>query len=233
MRTRRRAILVTTSGLVGLALVAFIFKSQRPRATMPVLAASASVQAFQFDPDTLVGWGEGPAQPILFSHRRHAGAFEISCFYCHTNVDRSPIAPMPSLATCFGCHQVVKAPSPEIQRLRGYRERGEAVPWVRVYKLPDFVQFNHSRHVRADVACEECHGPVDTFDVIRLNQPLTMGWCLGCHRQAADEQKLAAAEAIAAEYGASGRESQGLYPRSIDSDYGVTRGPIDCAACHY
>jgi hypothetical protein len=129
---------------------------------------------------------------------------------------------------------VVKAASTEIQRLRGYQQNGQPILWERTYKLADFAQFNHGRHVRAEVECEECHGKVEETDVLYKWAPLTMGWCLECHREPADDEtKLAAAERNAAEFGEPERESHGLYPKSIDSWYGVTKGPIDCAACHY
>ncbi len=236
--TLRNPILLSAT-LLGTALIALTALAVRPqssRAGASVIAASASVQGAQFslDPDTLVGWDRGPAQPIFFSHRRHAGVYEIDCLYCHTNTDRSPVAPMPTVDLCLGCHLVVKAASTEIQKLRGYQERGEPIPWERLYKVADFVQFNHGRHIRAEVECEECHGKVEEHDVLWQWSPLTMGWCLECHWEPQeDEAKLAQAAENAARFGEAGRESHGLYPRSIDSDYGVLAGPIDCAACHY
>jgi hypothetical protein len=233
MRTRRRVLAIVLPGVAGVVLAAYAFQAS----TTPPGRASAAVQQgaqFSLDPDTLVGWYEGPAQPIFFSHRRHAGVHEIECLYCHSNTDISQVAPMPSVDLCLGCHRVVKAASTEIQRLRGYQQNGEPIPWERIYKLADFAQFNHGRHVRAEVECEECHGKVDETDVLYKWAPLTMGWCLECHREPADDEtKLAAAERNAEEFGDPERESHGLYPRSIDSWYGVTKGPIDCSACHY
>jgi hypothetical protein len=211
-------------------------QAQRPRAALPGPASVAAVQGAQFslDPDTLVGWYEGPAQPVFFSHRRHAGVHKIDCLYCHSNADLSPWALMPPLELCVGCHRVIKAASPEVAKLRGYQERGEAILWQRVYKLADFVQFNHARHIQAEVKCEECHGKLEETDVVYKWAPLTMGWCLECHREPTeDEAKLAEAASMAEKFAAPGRESHGLYPKTIDSDYGVTKGPIDCAACHY
>lgn len=236
MRTRRRAFTLGLSGLAGLALITIVFQAQSPRTRTTVPAVAAAVQSAQFslDPDTLVGWGRGPFQPIFFSHRRHAGVYEIDCLYCHSNSDLSTWALVPPTELCLGCHRVVKAASSEIAKLRGYRERGEPIPWERIYELADFVQFNHGRHVRAEVECEECHGKVEEHDVLWRWSPLTMGWCLECHKKPQeDEAKLAKAERLAAEFGAAGRESHGLYPRAIDSKYGVLNGPIDCVTCHY
>ncbi len=233
MHTRRMALIAGVSGMAGLVAAALAFRSPGPA---PASAASAAAQGAQleFDPDTLAGWGRGPVQPILFSHRRHAGVFKIDCLYCHSNTDVSPVAFIPPVEVCMGCHRVVKAASPEIQKLRGFQGRGEPIPWQRIYKLPDFVQFNHGRHLRAGLKCQECHGKVEETDVLYQWAPLTMGWCLSCHRRPGDDEaKLAKAEQNAERFGARGREDHSLYPRSIDSWYGVTKGPIDCAACHY
>jgi hypothetical protein len=232
MRTRLRGFGFGLSAVAVLALIGISMQGSQ-RANSAPLIASVSAQDFEISPDTLVGWDRGPEQPVFYSHRRHAGEFEINCLYCHTNTDRSPIAPLPSLDVCFGCHNLVRAGSSEIQKLRGYRERGEAVPWVRIHKLADFVQFNHARHIQAELECQECHGEIEGMDVVYQFAPLTMGWCLECHREPADEAALADAARIAEKFEQSGPESRGLYPISIDSDYGVTRGPIDCAACHY
>lgn len=222
--------------VASFVLVAFVFQARRPTAGAPVLAAAAAVQnaEFSLDPDTLVGWYRGPAQPVFFSHRRHAGVFEIDCLYCHSNTDISQVATMPPLAVCMGCHRVVRASSSEIAKVRGYESRGEPIPWQRIYKVADFVQFNHGRHIQADVKCQDCHGEVQDYDVLWKWPSLTMGWCLDCHKKPAeDENKLAAAARNAERFDVPGRESLGLYPKTIDSHYGVTKGPIDCVACHH
>lgn len=237
MRTRRRTFRTAALfGLAGVAAVAFSVLALRPRVTpAPIAAPAAQEGQFSLDPDTLVGWERGPAQPIFFSHRRHAGVFEIECLYCHSNADRSAWAMMPSVGLCLGCHRVIRAASPEIARLRGYQERGEPIAWERIYRVPDFVQFNHSRHVLAEIECQECHGEVEEHDVLWQWAPLTMGWCLECHKKPQeDEEKLAAAERMLARFQEDGREAHSLYPKSINSAYGGRyQGPIDCVACHY
>ena len=234
MRTRWRAVATVLLGLTGLGVIAFAAPRGPVDGLIPASAAVIQDGQFSLDPDTLVGWDRGPAQPVFFSHRRHAGVYEIECLYCHANTDRSPAAGAPSVSLCLGCHRVVKAQSSEIQKLRGYMERSEPIPWERIYRVADFVQFNHARHVRAEVECQECHGDVEEYDVLWQWSPLTMGWCLGCHKERPDDEaQIAEARAIAERYGREGAESKGLYPLSIDSDYGVLKGPIDCAACHY
>ncbi len=123
-------------------------------------------------------------QPIAFPHDVHAGQNEIDCQYCHFSAERSMNAGIPPVATCMGCHAFVSgSENPgEIEVLRGYAEREEAIPWIRIYKVPDHVQFPHMRHISAGVECASCHGNVQEIGVIEeINQPLTMGFCVGCH----------------------------------------------------
>jgi hypothetical protein len=124
-----------------------------------------------------------PQQPIEFSHRVHAGNFEIPCQYCHTEAHRSTVAGVPSVERCVGCHDVVARDSPQIRRvIDEYWANREPIPWIKVHDLPDFVHFTHKRHVLAGVDCQTCHGPVETMDRIARVAPLQMGWCLDCHR---------------------------------------------------
>lgn len=125
---------------------------------------------------------EPPGQPIDFSHKIHAGDYRISCLYCHTNARRSPVAGVPSVQLCMGCHTITAADRPEVRKLKGYWDRQEPIPWIKIFGQPDFVAFSHVAHVRADVACEECHGPVQTMDRVHKAVDLTMDRCLGCHR---------------------------------------------------
>jgi hypothetical protein len=124
------------------------------------------------------------SQPISFRHDRHARDFQIDCQYCHFAVERSMSAGIPPVATCMGCHTFVSGSQnpEEIVKLRGYAERGEPIPWNRIYKVADHVQFPHMRHIAAGVNCTACHGNVQGMGVIEeVNQPLTMGWCVSCH----------------------------------------------------
>ncbi|MFC1707575.1 cytochrome c3 family protein [Planctomycetota bacterium] len=121
-------------------------------------------------------------QPIPFSHRLHATDKRIDCQYCHPYVERSMNAGLPSVAKCLGCHDYIIPHHEEIERLRGFQERKEPVPWVRVYYNPDHVFFPHYRHLRAGVECRECHGEVETVDRLR-KVTFYMGLCIGCHRE--------------------------------------------------
>jgi len=133
---------------------------------------------------------KGPAQPINFSHQIHAGKLGMNCLYCHSSAEKSSIANIPAVSTCMGCHKMVRADQPEIQKLAGYFERNEQVQWVEVYSLPAHVKFNHKRHVKAGLACQQCHGPVETMPVLYQYPSLKMGWCVSCHRQRLDDPKF-------------------------------------------
>ena len=147
-------------------------------ATLAV-AGVAFTQSFSVS----LGLEKGPRQPIAFSHKTHAGTLAIDCLYCHYGAIKSPIANIPGESVCMGCHKIAVADRPEIQKLTGYYNRGETIPWVEVYKLPQHVKFNHKRHVLANVACTECHGPVQQMDVMVQYSSLKMGWCVSCHRK--------------------------------------------------
>src|SRR5216117_2027935 len=117
------------------------------------LATAAFTQSFS----TALGLSKGPEQPIKFSHKLHAGQLQMNCLYCHYAAEKSPIANIPPVSLCMGCHKIAVTDRPEIQKLTGYFNRGEAPPWVEVYKLPQHVKFNHKRHVIAGVQCTDCH----------------------------------------------------------------------------
>ncbi len=126
--------------------------------------------------------GYMPDQPIAYSHALHAGTLGMDCLYCHTNAERSRHATVPPVSTCMGCHQTVRTDRPEIQKLAGYYDRDESVPWNRVWSLPDHVFFNHEAHVGAGVACQTCHGPIETMEKVYQYVDFSMGWCMSCHR---------------------------------------------------
>jgi len=127
--------------------------------------------------------GTTPEQPINFSHKIHAGDFEIPCMYCHTQARRSISAGVPSVNKCVGCHNEVATDRPQIRKVINYFENKEPIPWIKVHDLPDFVYFPHKRHVQADVECQTCHGPVETMEKVTRMAPVKMGECLACHKE--------------------------------------------------
>jgi hypothetical protein len=132
-----------------------------------------------------VGYNNGyqPDQPIAFSHELHAGQNKIQCQYCHTNAERSNHATVPALNICMNCHMVVATDKPAIQKITKAYNDNTPINWVKVHMLPDHVHFNHRRHVRRGVACQECHGPVETMKTVYQHADLSMGWCVNCHRK--------------------------------------------------
>jgi len=126
--------------------------------------------------------GYRPEQPVAYSHKLHAGDMGIDCRYCHNTVERAAHAAIPPTQTCMNCHSQVKTDSPRLAPIRHSHATGEAIPWVRVHQLPDYAYFDHSVHVAAGVGCASCHGRVDQMTVVQMVKPLSMGWCLDCHR---------------------------------------------------
>ena len=130
--------------------------------------------------------GYAPSQPVAYSHAVHAGTSGIDCQYCHFGADRSRYAGIPPASVCMNCHAQVKKDHPEVLKVAAAVEKGEDIPWVKVHYLPDHVHFDHSAHVNADgggVPCQTCHGPVESMGVVSQWAPLTMGWCVSCHRE--------------------------------------------------
>lgn len=138
-----------------------------------------------------------PVQPIAFSHKIHAGENGISCNYCHSGAEKGKSANIPSLNVCMNCHNYIQqGPSgtKEIDKIyaaldydkgtQKYGSNPKPMKWIRVHNLPDHAYFNHSQHVKvAGLDCENCHGPVKEMAVLRQHAPLTMGWCIDCHRK--------------------------------------------------
>jgi hypothetical protein len=124
-------------------------------------------------------------QPIPFSHEHHAGTLGIDCRYCHDTVETSATAGYPPTYTCMSCHSQIWTGAAMLAPVRQSLVEDRPLAWKRVYKLPDYVYFDHSAHVVAGVGCSSCHGRVDQMPLIRLAQPLQMQWCLGCHRDPA------------------------------------------------
>ena len=121
-------------------------------------------------------------QPIQFSHERHVAGNGIDCRYCHTSVTQSSFAGIPPTRTCINCHSQVLADADYLEPVRASWRTGAPLVWQRVHDLPDHVYFNHSIHVAQGVGCATCHGRVDRMPLIRQAAPLTMQWCLDCHR---------------------------------------------------
>jgi hypothetical protein len=130
-----------------------------------------------------LGWRKTPVQPIAFAHQVHLQR-GLRCVNCHAGVDRGPDAKIPSVNLCMTCHQTIATNTPEVQKIKSYRDRGEDVPWQRVYGFEPsaHVKFNHAPHIRAAVDCAICHGNMATQTLATRQVDHTMGFCMDCHR---------------------------------------------------
>jgi len=172
--------------------------------------------------------GYRPRQPLPYSHKLHAGDLAIDCRYCHTGVERQAHANIPPTQTCMNCHQLVKPESEKLALVRTSYETGLPIKWVRVHLLPDYAYFDHSVHIRAGVGCISCHGNVAEMEEVTLAQPLSMSWCLDCHRNPSP-------------YLRPEREVTNMAYEPPDDQAGLAAGiiadknikpPIECSACH-
>jgi hypothetical protein len=148
-----------------------------------VLTAAAAVAGvtYYFTPKyTRVGYM--PNQPIAFSHALHVNQLGMDCRYCHSHVEISGHSNIPTTQTCMNCHSQVKKDSPKLAVLRDSWEKGTPIPWVKIHQAPDYVYFNHAVHVTRGVSCVSCHGNINKMEVVWHDQPMSMGWCLECHR---------------------------------------------------
>jgi hypothetical protein len=188
----------------------------RQIAVLALLAVAGSVGAtYYYASARFTRVGYQPEQPVPFSHKQHAGEIGLDCRYCHTQVESSPHATIPSTQICMNCHSLIKTTSPALSQVRDSWDRDPLkadklppVPWTRVHRLPDYAYFNHAVHVNRGVDCVKCHGQVNEMKIVREVQSLTMGWCLQCHRE--PELQL----------GAEAKEKLKLNP------------PQSCQSCH-
>jgi len=127
--------------------------------------------------------GYQPAQPLDYNHKLHAGQRKIPCLYCHAGIDRGSKGVLPSMEVCMNCHAAIPTKDrPKLKQLVEWYNQGTPVEWTKVHDLPDFVRFNHRQHQAAGVTCQTCHGPIQEMNVVQQWSPLTMGWCINCHR---------------------------------------------------
>jgi hypothetical protein len=130
--------------------------------------------------------GYAPNQPIAFPHKIHAGDNKIPCLYCHYAARTSRHAGIPPASVCMNCHNLLEKQTVEIEKLKESVQEQRPIHWVKVHNLPDFVYFNHSQHVLSGVICQRCHGPVERMERVQQTAPLSMGWCIECHREQAN-----------------------------------------------
>lgn len=172
--------------------------------------------------------GYRPVQPVPYSHKLHVGELRLDCRYCHASVEVSPVANVPPTQTCMNCHRLVARTSAALAPIRESAASGRPMRWVRVHELPEYAYFNHRAHVRAGVGCVSCHGHIEEMEVVQQGEPLSMGWCLDCHRN--PQPNLRPLSEItnmtwrpAREPVARARQLAELRP---------VHPPVDCSGCH-
>jgi hypothetical protein len=178
--------------------------------------------------DFVTGANTNIEQPVQFSHTHHVAGIGIDCRYCHSTVEESAFANIPPIKTCMNCHSQIWATSPFLEPIRASFRTGQAIQWVRVHNLPDFVYFNHSIHVRKGVGCETCHGRIDQMPGIYQARSLQMEWCLDCHR--APERYVRPREAVTTMGYVPAVSQAELGPQLVEQ-YNI-QSMTSCSTCH-
>lgn len=171
-------------------------------------------------------------QPVEFSHKHHVGDDGIDCRYCHTSVDKSNFAGMPSTYTCMTCHSQLWSDSPELAPVRESFRTGKPIQWNRVHDLPDFAYFNHSIHVKKGVGCVSCHGRVDEMPLVYKEKDLTMKWCIDCHRN--PEKALRPRERVFDIAWKPQEDQEKLGKRLVEEYHVLGKFQLtNCSTCHH
>ncbi len=182
---------------------------------------------YYFSPEyTDVGYR--PVQPVEYSHKLHAGDLGIDCLYCHSTVDRSAKANIPPTQTCMNCHNIIKPESEKLAPVRASMATGDPIEWTRVHDLPGYVYFEHAPHVNAGVACISCHGNVAQMEVVTQSEPLSMSWCLDCHRDPAGQ--LRPVDEVTNMNWTPMSSHDGFGEKVIEEK--KLKPPVDCSGCH-
>ena len=207
-------------------LVRHIVRSWKPRAHAVPAAALVLLAALGLTGCEPTNRGYSPRQPVVYSHAVHAGGMKIPCQYCHYGAERGRYAGIPSAQVCMNCHAQVLKDNPEVVKVKKALAESKPIEWVRIHRVPDFVYFDHSIHVKKGVACQTCHGPVETMGRVTQEAPLTMGWCLDCHRRSWPKAKERA------DVAALNMPKEDAFPPGTAP---MTRANrlTDCAVCHH
>lgn len=201
------------------------------------VAIVVAIAAVAMSPLVLMAWVRLPrsnrenvavVQPIPFDHRVHARDLRIDCRYCHATVERSSTAGFPASQTCLPCHNDAWRASAIFAPVRASVRTGRPLAWRRVDELPDFVYFDHAIHVAKGVGCESCHGRVDRMAQVRQTTPMSMGWCMSCHRDPAPELRPVSEVATMGYARPAADSASGA---ALMRRYHVRR-LTDCSTCH-
>ncbi len=195
---------------------------------LAVTAAIASVGIWYFFSPEYTDVGYQPVQPVPFSHLLHAGEMGLDCRYCHANVERSAVASVPPTKVCMNCHSLVARDRPSLAAIRSSVATDQGVRWVRVHKLPEYAYFDHSIHIGAGVGCSSCHGDIRSMEVVTQAEPLSMGWCLDCHRD--PQPHLRPQDQIYNTTWKPSRDHAAFAAQLVEERQILP--PEDCSACH-
>ena len=169
-------------------------------------------------------------QPVPFSHRHHVNGLGLDCRYCHAGVELSATAGIPPTHTCMTCHSQLYTNAQMLAPVRTSLAEQEPIHWSKVNKLPDYVYFDHSIHIAKGVGCTTCHGPVDRMPLMRQAAPLTMGWCLDCHRDPAPNLRPKS-EVFSTTWKAP--TDQAAQGHALLAHYHIDSAHLtDCSVCH-
>jgi ferredoxin len=171
------------------------------------------------------------SQPVPFSHEHHVKGLGIDCRYCHTTVETSAFAGLPPTHTCMTCHSQIWSAAEMLEPVRASLAKNQPLAWSRVHNLPDFVYFNHSIHVQKGVGCASCHGRVDQMPITWKAEPMTMEWCLNCHRNPElhlREQR----DIFNMAYAPSEQEQLELGSKLVKRNHIEVDRLINCSVCH-
>ncbi|HWB20648.1 MAG TPA: cytochrome c3 family protein [Phycisphaerales bacterium] len=188
------------------------------------------VVAFGFSPKT-TDVGFEPKQPVPYSHELHAGKLGIDCRYCHNTVEYAAKAAIPPTQTCMNCHTKIRPDSVNILPLKESYVTGMPVLWKRVHDLPDYAYFDHSAHVTRGVSCVECHGRIDRMEVVDQEKPLSMGWCLECHRNPTERLRPPSL-VTKLDWGLDRTEEQRIADGKKIAEMNQLNPSQDCSTCH-
>lgn len=172
--------------------------------------------------------GYAPRQPVPYSHALHVGKLGLDCRYCHASVEISPVASIPPTQVCMNCHKLVLRESLKLAPIRDSLAAGTRMRWTRVHDLPDYAYFDHRVHLRAGVGCISCHGSIDKMEVVTQALPLSMSWCLNCHRNPAPH--LRPPDQVTNMDWIPPRNQPELAQQAIET-LGL-KPPVDCSGCH-
>ncbi|MCB8839658.1 cytochrome c3 family protein [Aurantimonas sp. VKM B-3413] len=195
---------------------------------LPIVLAISGFAYYRSSYFTKVG--EYVAQPVPFSHKHHAGELGIDCRYCHTGVEKAAFAGLPPTETCMTCHSQLWTNAPMLAPVRLSLATDTPLRWQRVHDLPDYVYFDHSVHVNNGVGCSSCHGNVKSMPLMMKAEPLSMGWCLDCHRDPAKNLRREDEIFDMTWHPAADQDDKG---RMLLAHYGIRPDHLtDCSVCH-